>query len=63
MDEPSGWLAPGIEAVEHFFFRVINLVLEGNVRDIRFWLFYLLALSIIWAGCFILVKKMKNGKS
>ena len=55
------WPAQLVQALEHFFFRVIGLVLEGNVGDVRFWLFYFMALSMIWAAAWVLVTKIKNG--
>jgi hypothetical protein len=60
VEEPSGWLAQGISAAEHFFFRMIDLVLEGNPSDIRYWAFWALAMSMIWATAWAVHTKIKN---
>lgn len=62
VQETTSWTAETVEALVDAGKYVLSLVLEGNVRDVRYWVLVVLVLSVLW-GPYALyrIRKKTNG--
>lgn len=62
--QATAWPAETVNALVEAGKYVVNLVLEGNVRDVRYWVLVALVLSVLW-GPYALyrIRKRRNGSN